>query len=320
MKKVLSLSLVLVLALGVFVGYASTEVSAQEVDLVSAASISDNPAAIEKAFGEDGTWIIAPTTDMHFNSEILIEGTFHDKGDSSNEVYRKVGPYGQDDNHNITERYTISAPQFTVKSPNTKFQGGHFVGDVYVEAKGFTIDDAVVVGNVYYANEEYKSSSSMESGARVTGESKVQADVDVVSAASISNNPAAIEKALGEDGTWIVCPTTDMNFNSELLIEGTFHDKGDSSNDVYRKVGPYSQDDNYNVTERYTITAPQFTVKSPNTKFQGGHFVGDVYVEAKGFTIDDAVVVGNVYFANEEYKSSFSIQEGGEVTGVTEIQ
>ena len=320
MKKLLSFSMVLVLTLAIFVGYAGNQVSAQDVDLVSAASISSNPAAIEKAMGEDGRWIICPTTDMHFNSELVIEGTFHDKGDSSNEVYRKVGPYGQDDNHNITERYTVSAPQFTVKSPNTKFQGGYFVGDVYVQANGFTIDDAIIVGNVYYENEEYKNSASVESGGRITGEAKVQSDVDLVAAASITNNPAAIEKAMGEDGTWIICPTTDMQFNSELLIEGTFHDKGDSSNDVYRKVGPYSQDDNYNVTERYTVIAPQFTVKSPNTKFQGGHFVGDVYVQANGFTIDDAVVVGNVYFENEEYKSSFSIAEGGEVTGVTEVK
>ena len=320
MKKVLSLSLVLVLAFGIVVGYAGDKVSAQEVDLVSAASITDNPAAVEKALGEDGTWIICPTTDMHFNSELLIEGTFHDKGDSSNDVYRKVGPYSQDDNYNVTERYTISAPQFTVKSPNTKFQGGYFVGDVYVQAKGFTIDDAIVVGNVYYENEEYKSSASMAEGGRVTGDVEVKSDVDLVSAASITDNPASVEKALSKDGRWIICPTTDMQFNSELLIEGTFYDKGDSSNDVYRKVGPYSQDDNYNVTERYTLIAPQFTVKSPNTKFQGGHFVGDVYVQENGFTIDDAVVVGNVYFENEEYKSSFSIEEGGEVTGVTEVK
>ena len=320
MKKIFSVSLIIFLAVGVMIGFSANEVKAQDVDLVTAASITADEAAFEKALGENGTWIICSTTDLNFNSELVIEGVFHDKGDSSREIYRKVGPYDQDNNHNITERYTIKAPQFTIKSPNTKFQGGHFVGDVYVQENGFTISDAVVVGDIYFEKEEYKSSFKIERGGEVLGETKVKADVDLVTSASITADEAAFEKALGEDGTWIICSTTDMNFNSELVIEGVFHDKGDSSREIYRKVGPYDQDDNYNITERYTIKAPQFTIKSPNTKFQGGHFVGDVYVQENGFTLSDAVVVGNVYFEKSEYKSSFKIERGGEVLGETKVK
>ena len=155
MKKLLSFSLIFALILTVLAGFSGNVVKAQEkVDLVSAASITSNAAAFEKALGENGTWIVCATNDLHFNKELVIEGTFHDKGKAGNEVYRKIGPYAQDDSHNLTERYTVSAPQFTVKSPNTKFQGGVFVGDVLVQAKGFTIDDAYVVGDVYFARAE----------------------------------------------------------------------------------------------------------------------------------------------------------------------
>ncbi|WP_157756243.1 hypothetical protein [Paenibacillus crassostreae] len=50
------------------------------------------------------------------------------------------------------------------------------------------------------------------------------------------------------------------------------------------------------------------TVKSENAKIQGGTFVGDVYVE------------GNVYFASEEYKSTFDVSNEDVVTGVTEVK
>jgi hypothetical protein len=62
------------------------------------------------------------------------------------------------------------------------------------------------------------------------------------------------------------------------------------------------------------------TIKSPNTKLQGGKFVGDVYVEANGFILTDAEVDGNVYFANEEYKASADLSNEATVTGVTEVK
>ncbi len=61
-------------------------------------------------------------------------------------------------------------------------------------------------------------------------------------------------------------------------------------------------------------------IKSPNTRFQAGTFVGDIIVEANGFTLYDAVVEGNIYFANEEYQKSAEITNDSEVTGVIEVQ
>ena len=317
MKKFFSLSLMIVLAVGILLCPIGDTAEAEEVDLVSAASITANEASFEKAIGRDGTWIVAPTADLHFNSELVIEGKFHDKGKSSNKVYRKIAPYEQDDNYNITKRYTITAPQFTVKSPNTKFQGGHFVGDVYVQAEDFTIDDAVVVGDVYFAKERYKSSFNKNSGAKVTGDMKVKdSNVDIVSAASITGNAASFKKALDENGSWLVAATNDLVYNSELVVEGEFTKEGK----VVRELALYASDENHNLTERFTVVTPQFTVKSPNTIFKGGYFVGDVYVQSKGFTINDAEVIGNIYFEKEAYKASFSVKNGGKVTGMTKVQ
>jgi len=141
----------------------------------------------------------------------------------------------------------------------------------------------------------------------VTGPSFVTSEEDLVN-------------DLSENGTWIVIFTEDMTTEEELVVEGEFRDKGDPNNDLYRKLALYAQDEQRNVTERYTLTAPKMTVRSPNFKIQGGTFKGDVYVEAEGMIVQDATIDGNVYFANQEYKDSFTLEAEGNVTGTTEVQ
>ena len=149
-------------------------------------------------------------------------------------------------------------------------------------------------------------------------------EADVVTTASLVNQKDALLKAMSKDGTWIVCTLGDMTVDKELVLEGEFHDKADASKPLYRKLGLYAQDENHKVTARYTLTAPKLTIKSPNAKIQGGTFKGDVYVEAKGFTVQDATVDGNIYFASQEYKDSFVLptEEGkaGKVTGTVEVK
>lgn len=142
---------------------------------------------------------------------------------------------------------------------------------------------------------------------------------DAVTTASLVNEEGAFLKAISKEGTWIICPLNDLKIDKELVLEGEFHNKDDAAQDLYRKIGLYAQDENHKVTERYTLTAPKLTVKSPNTRIQGGTFVGDVYVESNGFNLRDAKIEGNVYFAKEEYKESFSLEEAT-VSGVTEVK
>lgn len=143
---------------------------------------------------------------------------------------------------------------------------------------------------------------------------------DTVTSASIVDEEAAFKDAVSADGTWIIATLNDLSFEESITVEGEFHDKGNSENDLYRKIAPYEQDDNYNVTERYTISAPEMIIKSPNTRFQAGSFEGDIIVEANGFILDDASVEGNIYFADEEYQDSAEITEDSEVSGNIEVQ
>lgn len=147
-----------------------------------------------------------------------------------------------------------------------------------------------------------------------------QEAADTVTTASIVSEEEEFRQAISEDGTWIIATLNDLTFEEELVVAGTFYNRADSEDDVYRKIAAYAQDDERNVTERYTITAPQMTISSPNTRFQGGVFEGDVVVEANGFTLYDATVEGNIYFASEEYQESAEITEDSEVTGEMEVQ
>lgn len=147
-----------------------------------------------------------------------------------------------------------------------------------------------------------------------------QEEADTVTTASIVNEEEAFREAVSADGTWIIATLNDLTFEEELVVEGTFYNGGDSENDVYRKIAPYTQDDERNVTDRFTITAPQMVINSPNTRFQAGVFAGDIIVEADGFELYDATVEGNIYFASEEYQESAEISEDSEVTGEMEVQ
>jgi hypothetical protein len=158
------------------------------------------------------------------------------------------------------------------------------------------------------------------SGAGEQGAAPEPETADTVTTASIIADEEAFINAVSADGSWIVATLNDLTFEEAITVEGKFYDDGDSENDLYRKIAAYAQDDQRNITDRYTITAPEMIIKSPNTRFQAGTFVGDIIVEANGFTLYDAVVEGNIYFANEEYQKSAEITNDSEVTGVIEVQ
>lgn len=139
---------------------------------------------------------------------------------------------------------------------------------------------------------------------------------EVSTTPSIVNNADAFLKAAGKEGTWIIAVLEDITIDKDIVLEGDFTNK----NETARKIALYEQDDNRNVTAKYTLTAPKLIVKSENARIQSGTFVGDVYVEANGFQLVDAKIEGNLYFANEEYKTSATIDEESSVTGVTEIK
>jgi hypothetical protein len=139
---------------------------------------------------------------------------------------------------------------------------------------------------------------------------------DTVSSASIVDTVAGLVKAASEDGTWIIALTGDLESSQEIVLDGEFVHR----DEIYRKLALYAQDEERNITARYTLTAPRLVVGSENARIQGGTFKGDVYVRADKFHIYDGVVDGDVIFAEEAFKSSFSLQEGGKVTGSLRVE
>ena len=140
-----------------------------------------------------------------------------------------------------------------------------------------------------------------------------QGAADATSAASVVSTAEGVLAAAGEDGTWIIAITEDVTVDEEIVLAGEFTRR----DEVARKVALYAQDEDRNITDRYTLTAPRLVVQSPNARIQGGTFVGDVRVEANGFLIVDASVEGDVTFASSEYRESAEIEEGsvtGEIT------
>lgn len=103
-------------------------------DAVTSASVVDNEEAFKRAISPEGTWIAATLKDLTFTEDLVVDGEFMNK----EEPARKIALYTQDADHNITNSFKLTAPKLTIKSKNARIQGGTFIGDVYVEADGFT--------------------------------------------------------------------------------------------------------------------------------------------------------------------------------------
>ncbi|CQR47468.1 hypothetical protein BN1058_01789 [Paraliobacillus sp. PM-2] len=144
-------------------------------------------------------------------------------------------------------------------------------------------------------------------------------ETDAVTTASIVSEADAFVEAVSEDGTWIIATLNDITLEDELVVAGEFHDKGNEEKDIYRKIAPYTQDEDRNITDSFTITTPKMTVQSENLNFAAGILAGDVYVETNGFQLgENAKIDGNLIFASQEYQDTANIV--GEVTGDTTVE
>lgn len=142
------------------------------------------------------------------------------------------------------------------------------------------------------------------------------ADTDTATSASPkeSSDPAALAKGLSADGYWIFAVLGDVTVSETLNVDGEFHDKDDPAAAVYRKLALYAQDENRNVTARYTLTVPQMVVTSPNFRIQEGTVKGDIQVNADGFELVGSTIEGNVTFETQAQMDSAKLTEGT-VTG-----
>lgn len=144
-------------------------------------------------------------------------------------------------------------------------------------------------------------------GSNNDGNDNQEPDVNTV--ASISGDASVIRESLGKEGNWITAATADITFDSELVVTGTFNDKGDTANAVYRKLALHTQDESYNIIDNFTLTAPSVVVESENFTVFYGTIKGDVYVNANGFALQGTVVEGNIIFGNQEYHDSSDLNK-----------
>lgn len=154
-------------------------------------------------------------------------------------------------------------------------------------------------------------------GENAEGEEANENETDAVTTASIVDEESAFEKAIGSDGTWLIATLQDLTFDKDLVLEGDFKNGRD---EVQRKIALYTQDSDRNVTNRFTLTAPKLTIKSPNASIQHGNFKGDLYVETEDFQLVDTKVDGNIYFTSEEAQSGFKMDEESSLSGTQEIK
>lgn len=283
----------------------------EEVDAVTTASIVEDADAFAAGLSKDGTWIVAALNDITLDDELVVDGEFTHR----EAIARKIALYTQDEDRNVTARFTLTVPKMTVKSENTRVQSGTVKGDVYVEANGFNLVDATIEGNLVFASKEALDTFVIDSNSKVNGTITV-ADVDVVTTASLVVDGNDLVNGLSADGTWIVATFNNVTLKEDLVVDGQFEHR----EAIDRKLALYTQDEERNVTARFTLTVPKMTVKSENFRITAGTIKGDVYVEANGFKLEKgATVDGNIFFAKEEYKDSFNMEDGS-VTGTMEVQ
>ncbi|MFL0248582.1 peptidoglycan-binding domain-containing protein [Candidatus Clostridium stratigraminis] len=300
-------------------------------DVVTTASVVNKEDAFKKAISKDGTWIIATLKDLTFTEPLVLDGQFKNgkkDADGKDILQRKIGLYTQDNSHNVTARFSLTAPKITIMSANASIEHGTFNGDIYVAVPDFQLKDMKVNGNVYFSTKAAKDTFKMDAASSITGkqELKLLPEADVVTSASLVDNTTDFEKAISKDGKWIIATINNIKSDNELVLDGDFKNgkkNPDGSDAIQRKIALYTQAKDSAgsnvVTARFTLTAPKLTINSANARIQSGMFKGDVYVNVPNFQLVDAIVDGNMYFATQAIKDSFKADATSIITGKQEV-
>ncbi|MFV0439735.1 MAG: LysM peptidoglycan-binding domain-containing protein [Lachnospirales bacterium] len=172
-----------------------------------------------------------------------------------------------------------------------------------------------VDGFMKYANEALE---------KAQGNLPATSTVDTLSSASLTVDGNTLVDALDEDGTWLVAAIGDTIVNQPINVDGTFHKKNDDTQDVYRKLTPSNHvydaagERDKTKEEFYILTALDgMNVTSPNLNLVNGTFVGDIYVDAEGFTLSNMTVFGNIRFSSIEAQESSTFTNSNVIGTVT---
>jgi peptidoglycan hydrolase-like protein with peptidoglycan-binding domain len=294
-------------------------------EVVTSASIVNDAAAFEAAISKNGRWIIATLKDLTFDKPLVLDGQFlNGKTNSATglkTVQRKIGLYTQDADHNVTARFTLTAPKLTIMSSNASLEHGTFKGDIYVSVPDFQLKDARVEGNVYFTTKAAESTFKKDDASSISGKKELRLleEVDAVTSASLVNENSAFETAISKTGKWIISVLNNLTFTKDLVLDGDFVNTKNPPA-TQRKIALYAQNADHATTARFTLTAPKLTINSPKGSIEKGMFKGDLYVTASNFQLKDAIVDGNIYFTNQAAKDTFVKDATSIVTGVQELK
>ena len=139
---------------------------------------------------------------------------------------------------------------------------------------------------------------------------------------SIVSNISELEVALKE--SYSITLKNDITSNNNLIMEGEFS-KTDTREEhkvinMRRNLNIFYIDSSNNIISNFILKAPNLVIKSRDVTIKGGKFIGNIYVESSGFTLNDSKVDGDIYFKNEEVKQSFKLENTANVSGKIEIK
>lgn len=307
---------------------AKVALGAEAVDVVTTASLVNTAAAFEKGISKNGRWIVSALNDLTTDKTLVLDGEFKNgkkNADGTDAIQRKIALYTQDDKRNVTARFTLTAPKLVINSPNASLQKGTFKGDLFVRVPNFKLVDQRIEGNVYFTSKEAQDTFAPDATSVITGKQELT-EIDTTTSASLVDNATAFESGISKDGRWIVSLLNDIATDKELVLEGEFKNgkkDAEGKDIIQRKLALYDQvtlDGKKVTVQRYTLTAPKLTIKSPNASLQKGIFKGDLYVEVPNFKLVDQRIEGNVYFTTKEAQDTFAPDATSVITGKQELK
>ena len=151
--------------------------------------------------------------------------------------------------------------------------------------------------------------------------STIEATADAVSGASQVNDEETFKQKISKDNTnFMIIVNKDLTFTEDLVVESGIKKDKEGNEAPNRAIAPAAEDADLNISERYTLTVPNLIFAGENGKFENGILKGNICVQAEGFILQDATVDGNIYFASQELKDAFKVDETSKITGSIEVK
>ena len=132
---------------------------------------------------------------------------------------------------------------------------------------------------------------------------------DVVASASVNlTTEKELQSSLGEKGTWITTLGSNVTVANDLVWTGDVRKEGGTV--PGRKLGIYYHSTpNIGGEQQFTLKVPTLIVQAENAILNYGTLDGNVRVQAKGFSLRNCTITGQLSFATQEQYDSATFNE-----------